>query len=90
MNVATRKNVVRFFCQRAIGSGIAIAYVDAAEIYAAVANLDDWFDAAPVASEATNQAQMIAALPPEFSAGSNAAQKAILLAGVALGRTGAL
>jgi hypothetical protein len=90
MTVAEKKNATRWFCRKAFRELGETAGVNVVEIYDAISDLDDWFAAAPTATEATNQAQMIAALPAAFASGSNATQKALLLASVALGRAGAL
>ena len=90
MTVAEKKNVTRWFCQKAFVVQRAVARVDVVQIYQAVSALDDWFDAAPVLGGPSNQAQLVATLPVEFAAGSTAEQKSLLLAGVTLGRTGVI
>ncbi len=90
MTIADRKKVTKFFVRQAFQVNRDTAGVDVVEIFDAVSTLDDWFTVAPAATEATNQAQIIRALPAPFSKGSTAGQKALLLSAVTLGRAGAL
>ena len=88
MTTAERKAARKFFFHRTFVLNRETAGVDTIEILAAIDALDDWFDAAPLATESTNQAQMLLALPAAFKNGTNGAVKAMLLTAVVMGRTG--
>lgn len=90
MTVQEKKNLVRWFCNRAFQRNRETARVDVVQIYDAMSAVDDWFDAAPALGGSTNQAQLVAALPMAFAQGSTATQKSLILAAVVLGRTGSL
>ena len=88
MTTAERKQATRFYVRRAFRETGDRADVDVVEVFDAISDLDDWFTVAPIATEATNQAQILLVLPAAFSNGSTALQKALLLSAVALGRAG--
>ena len=82
-----KKNAIRWL-RRKLHVG-KTANVTKFDILAALDAADDWFDAVP-AGGASNQAAAVAALPAAFRGGTDAPQKGLIIAAVALVRSGAI
>lgn len=90
MDAAERGKATNWFARKAFRELDGRADLDVDQILTAVSDLDDWFSAAPSATELTNQAQIVAALPAVFNSGSTVTQKNLLISAVVLGRAGLL